>query len=286
MSSNLTGSTIFTTLAGLFCGDMPRSAADRDTIARLFAEAALDAAAAIMAVYATDFDVDTKADASPVTEADQTAHRIIVTRLAEALPDIPVVSEEEAGGPRVPEDLDAPFILVDPLDGTREFINRNGEFTVNIALIEDRTPMAGVVYAPVLSTLYMAGDGASLWRIAPGGRLDHATAEPIQTRSPDADSLIAVASRSHRDDQTNDFLASLNVAETRARGSSLKFCLVAAGEADVYPRFGPTMEWDTAAGDAVVRAAGGVVATPDGNPFRYGKPDFRNGAFIAWGRRP
>jgi 3'(2'), 5'-bisphosphate nucleotidase len=218
-----------------------------------------------------------KGDGSPLTEADLAAHDAILAGLAEACPGIPVISEEDATRAEVPPD--GPFILVDPLDGTREFLSGSGDFTVNIALVEDGVPVAGVVYAPALGRLWRGAVGA-------GATLHEAgAARPIAARTPQAGGLVAVASRSHRDAETDAFLAGLPIAGLRSVGSSLKFCLVAEGEADLYPRFGPTMEWDTAAGQAVLEAAGGRVLTPSGQPFRYGKAGaaWRNGAFVAWG---
>jgi 3'(2'), 5'-bisphosphate nucleotidase len=244
------------------------------------------AGAAIMSVYATDFLVQDKADASPVTAADEAAEKMILADLAAIAPDIPVVAEEAVAAGRVPVIADC-FFLVDPLDGTREFISRRDEFTVNVALIEAGKPVLGVVFAPARHELYW-GDA----RIGKAGQID---ADPdgtmpsmgaaIQARLAPAGKLTAVASRSHRTPETDAFLTNYPVAEFRSIGSSLKFCLVAAGQADIYPRIGTTMEWDTAAGHAVLAAAGGSVTGLEGEPFLYGKPGFRNGNFVAWGRR-
>jgi 3'(2'), 5'-bisphosphate nucleotidase len=246
------------------------------------------AGGAIMAVYATDFSVRDKADASPVTAADEAAEKIILADLAAIAPSIPVIAEESvAAGKAPPIDAStARFFLVDPLDGTREFVSRRDEFTVNIALIEDGAPVLGVVLAPARRELYW-GDV----KARKAGRID---ADPdgtmpslgtaIAARSPPPRGLTAVASRSHRTPETDAFLAGYPVTEFRSIGSSLKFCLVAAGEADLYPRVGTTMEWDTAAGHAVLAAAGGTVTDLEGGPFRYGKRDFRNGNFVARGR--
>lgn len=254
------------------------SPADRSSLARRFTVAAEEAGAAIMAVYGAT-DATEKADGSPLTAADLAAHEAILAVLGRDCPGLPVVSEEDAGE-AVPEG--AAFILVDPLDGTREFLSRNGEFTVNIALIEAGRATAGIVLAPALGRAWrgVLGDGAE------AHSADAAGWRPVSARSPTADGLVAVASRSHRDAETKAFLAARGVAGLAAVGSSLKFCLVAEGQADVYPRFGPTMEWDTAAGQAVLEAAGGIVVAPDGSPFRYGKPAWRNGPFIAWGAAP
>jgi 3'(2'), 5'-bisphosphate nucleotidase len=250
---------------------------------------AYEAGAAIMAVYATDFDVDRKDDASPVTEADGRAEAIILERLAALAPAIPVIAEESAAAGSIPE-VGERFFLVDPLDGTKEFIRRNGEFTVNIALIEHGTPIAGVVYAPALGLMALAdGTGQARETILGDGETP-ATAnwKPVSTRAVPPGGPVAVASRSHRDEKTDAYLKEHGVTETRSAGSSLKFCLVARGEADVYPRLGRTMEWDTAAGHAVLRAAGGCVLTLDGAPLSYAKRErgYDNPFFVAWGRPP
>jgi 3'(2'), 5'-bisphosphate nucleotidase len=243
------------------------------------------AGGAIMAVYATDFSVQSKADASPVTVADEAAEKIILADLAAIAPGVPVVAEEAVAAGKVPVVADR-FFLVDPLDGTKEFISRRDEFTVNVALVENGEPVLGVVFAPARHELFW-GDV----RAGKAGRID---ADPdgtmpslgtaICARPAPARGLTAVASRSHRTPETDAFLANYPITEFRSIGSSLKFCLVAAGEADVYPRLGTTMEWDTAAGHAVLCAAGGRVTGLDGEPFRYGKPGFRNGNFVARGK--
>jgi len=243
------------------------------------------AGGAIMAVYATDFAVRDKADTSPVTAADEAAEKIILADLAAIAPNIPVVAEESVAAGRVPVIADR-FFLVDPLDGTREFISRRDEFTVNVALIEAGQPVLGVVYAPARHELF--------WGDVRAGKAGHIDADPdgtmpsmgtaIQARPVPAQGLTAVASRSHRTPETDAFLANYSVAEFLSIGSSLKFCLVAAARADIYPRVGTTMEWDTAAGHAVLAAAGGSVTGLDGEPFTYGKPGFRNGNFVARGR--
>jgi 3'(2'), 5'-bisphosphate nucleotidase len=258
-----------------------------DDLALAFADLASTAGMVIMDVYSTDFVVRAKADRSPVSEADEAAEALLVPGVEKLLPGVPILAEEAVSREGL---VDHPFsgsefVLIDPLDGTREFVSRNGEFTVNVALVRDGLPVAGCVYAPVPARMYIGGSAARTGLVQPGEPIG--ALEPLTTRRyPPA--LVAVASRSHRDAQTDAFLAELGVAETRSAGSSLKFCLVAEGSADVYPRFGPTMEWDTAAGDAVLRAAGGTVTNPDGTPFRYGKADkgFRNGAFVAWGGAP
>ncbi|HVZ30195.1 MAG TPA: 3'(2'),5'-bisphosphate nucleotidase CysQ [Asticcacaulis sp.] len=241
----------------------------------------LAAGAEILRIYATDFQIDAKGDASPVTEADRAAEAIILEKLKYLAPDIPVVAEEEAAAGRIP-DTGGRFFLVDPLDGTKEFISRNGEFTVNIALIENGEPIRGAVYAPVLGKLYWGahGEGAYVADVKNGAK---GPSRPIRVRIPPQNGLAAVGSRSHGSDETQAYLKAFNVAEFKAAGSSLKFCLVAEGAADIYPRLGPTMEWDTAAGDAVLRAAGGRVETLDRIALAYGKPGFRNPHFVAFG---
>lgn len=253
---------------------------------RLIAEmigAALEAGREIMTVYAGAFSVAHKDDASPVTEADRRAEAIILRRLAAAAPDVQVLAEESADGVRIDPERD--FFLVDPLDGTREFVSRNGEFTVNIALVHARRPVLGVVYAPALARLYAGGERLGAWR-ADDASAGRGTRVNIRARKAPKDGLVAVASRSHRSRETDDFLAALNVSQFAEAGSSLKFCLVAEGSADIYPRLGRTMEWDTAAGQAVLEAAGGrVFVHPAGEPLAYGKRErgFDNPSFIARG---
>lgn len=248
-----------------------------------FAQIASDAGRLVMEVYATDFEVRSKSDSSPVSEADERAEALILPAVQGLLPGVQVVAEEavsRAGLPRVPNE----FLLIDPVDGTREFVSRHGDFTVNIALVRDGSPVAGVVYAPARERMFSgAGGHACAGTVRPGDPVGPLA--PMRTRAYPEDGLVAVASRSHLDEDTRRFLDRVQPADTRSAGSSLKFCLVAAGEADVYPRFGPTMEWDTAAGDAVLRAAGGTVVGTDAQPLRYGKvhDGLRNGAFVAWG---
>ena len=260
--------------------------ADRDAVAVCLAEIAIAAGPAVMEVYADGGAVSSKADGSPVTLADERAEAIICGRLARDLPDTPVVAEEMTAAGR-PVAIANRFLLVDPLDGTKEFITRNGEFTINVALVEDGLPVAGAVYAPALGLgrLWFGGERAFVCDVPVGSGLPRRAAwTEIATRAAPA-KLVVLASRSHGDAETEAFLARLPVAERRAAGSSLKFCLLAEGLADVYPRFGPTMEWDTAAGDAVLRAAGGVVLASSGVPLSYGKAggELRNGSFVAWG---
>ncbi len=243
---------------------------------------AMAAGSEILAIYKRDFAVRAKEDASPVTEADEAAERLILAELAQLSPDMPAVAEESVAAGNVPAPLGNRFWLVDPLDGTKEFINRNGEFTVNIALVEGGRPVMGVVYAPAIGRMFCGtvGVGATMQRVE-DGELDEPS--PIAVREPAADGLVVVASRSHRDAKTDEYLAQYQVRELTSAGSSLKFCLVAAGEADLYPRLGRTMEWDTAAGHAILAAAGGSVETLDGAPLSYGKPGFENPFFVARG---
>ena len=232
----------------------------------------------IMDIYATDFDVARKGDASPVTQADQLAEAVILAGLARIAPDVPVVAEEAVAAGQVPE-IGECFFLVDPLDGTKEFISRNGEFTVNIALIEHGRPVLGLVFAPAIDSLYGGAEGLGAWVEDARGR------RAIACRVVPVEGLTVVASRSHGDESALDaLLAGRLVASRTNAGSSLKLCLVAAGQADLYPRLGRTMEWDIAAGDAVLRAAGGrVTVVADGSDLRYGKPGFDNPHFAASG---
>jgi 3'(2'), 5'-bisphosphate nucleotidase len=248
---------------------------------------ALDAGKAILEVYRAGPNVTIKSDASPVTEADERAEAIILAGLKTAFPDIPVVAEEAAAAGNIPDVSGKRFFLVDPLDGTKEFINKRDDFTVNIALIENGVPVAGIVYAPARNVAYTGIDGQAQ-KLVISDDFSVTSREKIGCRDA-TEGLTAVASRSHNSPETEAFLAERGVTDTTSVGSSLKFCIVAEGKADVYPRFGRTMEWDTAAGDAVLRAAGGVTNNPDGSVFRYGKTsqasdsDFANGHFIAWG---
>ena len=235
------------------------------------------AAAVILGHYAGEIRVEHKADRSPVTIADEAAEAVILEGLEALTPAIPIVAEEAVARGRVPNVGSAPFWLVDPLDGTKEFISKNGEFTVNIGLVEAREPVLGVVLAPARGIAWWGAAGQGAWR-REGGAVT-----AIKVRERPARNAVAVASRSHRDTATDEWLGREGITETLSAGSSLKFCLVAEGRADVYPRFGPTMEWDTSAGDAVLRAAGGGVRTIEGAPFLYMKPEFRNPGFIAHG---
>jgi 3'(2'),5'-bisphosphate nucleotidase len=252
--------------------------------AEALARIAVEAGAVIDRFYREGCAVLHKADQSPVTEADRAAEAIILARLDEIAPGIPVVAEEEAAAGRIPE-IGRAFALVDPLDGTKEFVARSGEFTVNIAIIVDGTPVMGVVYAPAIARLW-ATDEAGAWAcdVPPGGDLPEERT-PIAARRPPPGGLTVIASKSHGTPETEAHLAGFAIAEKIYVGSSLKFCRVAEGRADLYPRFGRTMEWDTAAGHAIVLGAGGRVETTDSRPLTYGKVErgFDNPNFIVWG---
>lgn len=240
---------------------------------------AQDAAAAILGIYDSEFAVQHKDDDSPLTAADLAAHRCIVDGLARLTPDIPVLSEESAHEVSTAQRRQwSRLWMVDPLDGTREFVKRNGEFTVNIALIEDGVAVFGVVQAPVTGGLWHGG--ATLGAFHRNGGHD----VPVRVRAPATSPLRVAASRSHRDTRTEAFIARMGEVEPLGLGSSLKFCKLAEGGLDVYPRFGPTSEWDTAAGQCVLEGAGGAVLDPQGRPFRYNQRDrILNGDFIALG---
>ena len=239
---------------------------------------AREAGQVIMTVYASDFAVRGKADASPVTLADEQAEALILAGLARLDPNTPVVAEEAVAAGRVPA-VGERFWLVDPLDGTREFIGRNGEFTVNIALIEHGEPVLGVVFAPALGRLFAGARGQGAVEIDAQGR-----SRSIRCRAVPSEGLTVLASRSHGDTaQLDGWLATQRVAALKSAGSSLKLCLLASGEADAYPRFGRTMEWDIAAGHAVLCAAGGEVRKLDASLLRYAKPGFENPNFVARG---
>ena len=245
----------------------------------LFERLAIAAGKVVMEVFQNEFAVDTKKDSSPVTLADRAAEAVILDGLRAAFPEIPCVAEEEASAGLYPDRLGDTFFLVDPLDGTREFVARNHDFTVNIALIRHGEPVIGVVFAPARKALY-AGRPGEVCKLE-GSALRQKIEASLCSQKP-----RLVASRSHRTAETDAFLARFADSEAVSVGSSLKFCLLASGEADIYPRFGPTMEWDTAAGDAILRAAGGMTFTQDGKPLRYGKrgtapADFTNPSFIA-----
>ena len=246
--------------------------------------AAVAAGRAIHDIYTRGFEVTSKADSTPVTDADHAAEAIILEHLRRVAPGVPIVAEEEVAAGRAPA-IGREFFLVDPLDGTKEFVQRRGDFTVNIALTRAGAPVLGVVYAPANSQLFA---GNVLRRSA--FRSEQVVTStvlaprvPIHVRPEPQAGLTVVASRSHATPDTDTYLAQYAVADRVAVGSSLKFCLVAAGTADLYPRLGPTMEWDTAAGHAVLSAAGGSVWAPGGVALSYGKPGFRNPSFIASG---
>ncbi|MHA7871204.1 MAG: 3'(2'),5'-bisphosphate nucleotidase CysQ [Hyphococcus sp.] len=246
---------------------------------------ALAAGAKIMDIYAGEIDVEQKNDDSPVTEADRAGEKIILAGLDRIAPRIPVLAEERAAEGDIPA-LGDEFFLVDPLDGTKEFIKRTGEFTVNIALVRNGAPVIGVVYAPAIRRLYGGVAGIGAWRAEVDAGVAPQAKEVIRAVEAPESGLIAVASRSHRSPETDEYLSRLNVAEFAAAGSSLKFCLLAEGKAHLYPRFGRTMEWDTAAGQGVLEAAGGrVLEHPGGGRLLYGKKErgFDNPHFIASG---
>jgi len=255
-----------------------------DALIEALLAAAVAAGRAALDIYRAGFTVTRKADQSPVTAADHASEGIILERLAQLAPAVPVVAEEAAAAGSIPQ-VHGQFFLVDPLDGTKEFIDRRGEFTVNIALIRDRAPVLGVVYAPVGGVLYAGNVGtARAFRCShPAEAAAAGEREALHVRAVPAAGVTAVVSRSHSTPQTDAYLSHYSISDRVSVGSSLKFCLVAAGEADLYPRLGPTMEWDTAAGHAVLAAAGGKVLAPGGVPLAYGKPGFRNSFFIATG---
>ncbi|WP_164770701.1 3'(2'),5'-bisphosphate nucleotidase CysQ, partial [Mesorhizobium sp. M7A.F.Ca.CA.001.08.1.1] len=253
----------------------------------IFERLALSAGREVMRVFHAGCAVDRKSDASPVTEADRESEKIILAGLRAAFPDIPCVAEEEASAGIVPPDLNGAFFLIDPLDGTKEFVNRRTDFTVNIALVRDGVPEVGVVFAPCTGRFFSGLPGRAESLEIDGG-YQIVGRRPISVRTAVAP-LAVVASRSHNTPETEAYIRDLGAAEIVSVGSSLKFCLLASAEADVYPRFGRTMEWDTAAGDAILRAAGGMTRTLDGQPLVYGKrrqsddEDFANPHFIASG---
>ena len=244
---------------------------------------ALDAGALIMQHYKDGVAEEKKADKSPVTQADRDAEILLTARLGQLAPGVQIIGEE-ACSDALPSSMEAVFFLLDPLDGTRDFVAKRDNFTVNIGLIAGHSPIAGVIYVPVHEKLYFSGtDSAFRLNIAPDGALDISAATPLHTNSIDPTGLKIIASRSHRDEKTEDIINRLYVKKTIAAASSYKFCMVAEGTADFYPRFGRTMEWDTAAGQAILEAAGGVVTTEDGAPFTYGKLErgLDNPSFIA-----
>ncbi|BCH34071.1 3'(2'),5'-bisphosphate nucleotidase CysQ [Mesorhizobium sp. L-8-10] len=265
----------------------PAAASDDSATLALFETLALAAGRAIMEVFHSGFDVKRKEDASPVTEADRAAERIILEGLRRSFPGIPCVAEEETAEGLCPKDPGRVFFLVDPLDGTKEFVGRRGDFTVNIALIREGVPEIGIVYAPASRKCFVGQPGrAEEITVSP----DHqATGRRAISVRAGKEPLTVVASRSHCNAETEAYIHDLGPTTIVSVGSSLKFCMVASGEADIYPRFSRTMEWDTAAGDAVLRAAGGTTLTLDGLPLTYGKisqsgeADYANPSFIAKG---
>lgn len=251
-----------------------------DRLAAELTEVARLAGAEILKIYGADFKTSRKADESPVTAADLAAEAVIVAALHRLTPDIPVVAEEQSHAHGLPEHAPQRFWLVDPLDGTKEFVARNGEFTVNIALVDGNEPVLGIVHLPALDEIYRGHSGVAERSVA------GSPFERIAARTLPAAGGIMTISRSHAADERVKVEAlGERVQGTMVAGSSLKFCRLAEGVADLYPRFGTTMEWDTAAGHAVLAAAGGSVSTIDGAPLTYGKPGFRNPHFIARGRR-
>ncbi|MBO9395203.1 3'(2'),5'-bisphosphate nucleotidase CysQ [Shimia sp. R9_2] len=255
---------------------------DYDILIPVMRELAIEAGAKIMEIYeAADFDVKVKSDDSPVTAADEAADALISAGLRAAFPDVMLVTEEQADSHKAKGDT---FLIVDPLDGTKEFIHRRGDFTVNIAYVENGVPQRGVVYAPARNRMFFTqADGQAVEETGMFDPKKVGTITPINVADSDNDALFVVASKSHRDQATDDYINKYSVKDMKSAGSSLKFCLVATGEADIYPRVGRTMEWDTAAGHAVLLGAGGqVVRFDDHSPLVYGKEDFANPFFIAY----
>lgn len=254
---------------------------DFDRLIPVIRRLALEAGDAILAIYnGPDFEVKSKSDASPVTEADEAADALISAGLRAAFPDTVLITEEQADSHALSART---FLIVDPLDGTKEFVQRRGDFTVNIAYVQDGVPVRGVVYAPAKDRLfYTLPDGSAVEEAGPFDKATPGALTPIRVATPDNAALMVVASKSHRDQATDDYINRYSVKDAKSAGSSLKFCLVATGEADLYPRIGRTMEWDTAAGDAVLRGAGGQVVRFDTHePLTYGKPGWDNPYFIA-----
>jgi 3'(2'), 5'-bisphosphate nucleotidase len=265
------------------------SAIEHTRLASALLPAVLAAGAIEMRYYRAGVAVETKVDESPVTAADREAEAVLVAAIATAAPGVPIVAEEAVASGQMPT-LGAEFFLVDPLDGTREFIAQRGEFTVNVALIRNGAPVFGIVYAPACDELYvtLAPDIAAMARIAPREgsiSLNEIGLQAIRTRAPDPSALAALVSRSHSTPETEAYLSRFNIATRCDAGSSLKFCVIARGDADIYPRLSRTMAWDTAAGHAVLAAAGGSVTTLDGQPLRYGSTaaTLANPSFAAWG---
>lgn len=250
-------------------------------IRAVFERLAIEAGRAVFECFRRGTKVEHKADSSPVTDADRSSEQIILAGLRSAFPDIPCIAEEESAAGLAPNLHGGDFILIDPLDGTREFVSGNHDFTVNIALVRHGAPAIGVVYAPCGGRLFSGQPGLAE-AIRLNEQCEILARRTIEARAP-ANPLVVVASRSHRTIETDAFISRIETAEIISVGSSLKFGLIATGEADIYPRFGRTMEWDTAAGDAVLRAAGGMTETVHGEPLTYGKPGFENPNFVARG---
>lgn len=254
---------------------------DHDALMHTMRRLALEAGDRIMEIYhADDFDIRAKSDDSPVTEADEAADALISAGLRAAFPEIALVTEEQSDTHA--QDV-RDFLIVDPLDGTKEFIKRRGDFTVNIALVENGVPTRGVVYAPAKGRLfYTDAQGQSVEETGNLAKDTVGVQTPVHVSDPDTGALMVVASKSHRDQATDDYINRYSVKDSKSAGSSLKFCLVATGEADFYPRLGRTMEWDTAAGHAVLNGAGGkVLRLDDLQTLTYGKPTFANPFFVA-----
>jgi len=255
---------------------------DFELLTKVMRRLALEAGDKIMEIYnSDDFEVRSKSDESPVTVADEAADALISAGLRDAFPDVALVTEEQAASH---SETAKTFLIVDPLDGTKEFINRRGDFTVNIAYVVDGEPLRGVVYAPAKGRLFITdASGASFEETGAFDKETVGEMKPISVSNPDNDGLLVVASKSHRDQATDDYIGNYNVKDMKSAGSSLKFCLIATGEADIYPRVGRTMEWDTAAGHAVLNGAGGkVIRFEDHEPLIYGKETFANPFFIAY----
>lgn len=256
---------------------------DYEKLSKVMRKLAIEAGNVIMEIYnSADFEVKSKSDNSPVTEADEKADALISAGLKAEFPDITLVTEEQSDSHAQQANV---FLIVDPLDGTKEFINRRGDFTVNIALVENGNPTRGVVYAPARERMfYTLADGTTVEETGPFDAESIGQTKKIHVRTADNDALLVVASKSHRDQATDDYINKYSFSDTRSAGSSLKFCLVATGEADLYPRVGRTMEWDTAAGHAVLNGAGGAVVRFDNHaPLTYGKESYANPFFIAHG---
>ena len=255
---------------------------DFNKLTEVMRRLSLEAGDIIMGIYnSDDFEVKSKSDDSPVTAADEAADAHISAGLRAAFPDVTLITEEQADSHALSAHT---FLIVDPLDGTKEFIHRRGDFTVNIAYVKDGVPVRGVVYAPAKGRLfYTDAAGTSVEEVGALEKETVGTTVPISVSTPDNTGLMVVASKSHRDQATDDYINKYAVNDMKSAGSSLKFCLVATGEADIYPRVGRTMEWDTAAGHAVLTGAGGhVVRFDDHTPLAYGKEDFANPFFIAY----